>query len=69
MMSSKDVPNDLVQDRSIPSVIIGTDVVSLYPNINWEAAGEEFYQAIMDTTIQFEGMNYKEGVRYLALAR
>ena len=35
MMSSKDVPNDLVQDRSIPSVIIGTDVVSLYPNIKW----------------------------------
>ena len=69
MISSKDVPSDLVKDSSIPLVIIGTDVVSLYPNIKWEAAGEEVYQAIMDTTIQFEGMNYKEGVRYLALVR
>ena len=62
MMSSKHVPNDLVQDGSIPSVIIGTDVVSLYPNIKWEAAGEEVYQAIMDTTIKFEGMNYRSEV-------
>ena len=69
MMSSKDVPNDLVQDRSLPTVVIGTDVVSLYPNIKWEAAGEEIYQAIMDTTIKYEGMHYKEGVRYLALVR
>ena len=63
------MPNNLVQDRSIPTVIVGTDVVSFYPNIKLEAAGEKVYQAIMDTTIQLEGMNYKEGVRYLALVR
>ena len=35
MMSSLEVPNDLVQDRSIPMVIIGSDVASLYPNLRW----------------------------------
>ena len=31
MVSSKDVENDLVQNR--PMIIIGSDVASLYPNI------------------------------------
>ena len=33
MVSSKDVDNGLVQDRSRPMIIIGSDVVSLYPNL------------------------------------
>ena len=59
----------MVQYKSIPMVIIGTDVVSLYPNLRWEPAGEQVYQAIMETDIKYEGLNYKEGVRYLALVR
>ena len=47
MMNSKDVPNNVVQDKNIPMVIIGTDVVSLYPNLRWDTAGEQVYQAIM----------------------
>ena len=69
MMNSKAVDNNVVQDVSIPLVIIGTDVVSLYPNLKWDPAGEQVYQAIMETDIKFEGINYKEGVRYLALVR
>ena len=69
MMNSKEVDNNVVQDVSIPLVIIGTDVVSLYPNLKWDPAGEQVYQAIMETDIKFEGINYKEGVRYLALVR
>ena len=69
MMNSKDVPQDLVQNKSIPMVIIGSDVASLYPNLRWGPAGEEVYQAIMDTEMEFEGLNYMEGARYLALVR
>ena len=32
-VSSRDVPNHLIQDRSKPMVIVGTDVVGLYPNL------------------------------------
>ena len=59
----------MVQDKNISMVIIGTDVVSLYPNLRWDPAGEQVYQAIMETDITYEGVNYKEGVRYLALVR
>ena len=69
MMNSKEVPNSLVQDKSIPMVVIGSDVVSLYPNLRWEAAGEEVYQAVMESDIEFDGVCYKEGARYLALVR
>ena len=45
MVSSKDVPNDLIQDKSRPMTIVGSDVVSLYPNLTWKSAGEQVYQA------------------------
>ena len=69
MMNSNEVPNSVVQDKSIPMVIIETDVVSLYPNLRWKPAREQVYQAIMETDINYEGLRYKEGVRYLALVR
>ena len=50
-------------------VIVGTDVVSLYPNLKWLEAGEETFQAVMESDLVWEGINWKEGVRYLALAR
>ena len=69
MVSSKDVPNNLIQDRSRPVTIVGSDVVSLYPNLRWDSAGEEVYQAIMESGTTWEGVNWKEGVQYLALVR
>ena len=33
MVSSKDVENSLIQDRSVPMIVIGSEVVSLYPNL------------------------------------
>ena len=51
MVSSKEVDNDLVQDRSHPVVIIGSDVVSLYPNLRSKEAGEEILQAVMSSSI------------------
>ena len=50
-------------------VVVGTDVVSLYPNLTWEAAGEEVFRAIYESEMEWEGVNWKSGVLYLALCR
>ena len=49
--------------------LVGSDLVSLYTNLTWESAGEEVYQAILESEITWEGVNWKEGVRFLALVR
>ena len=69
LVSSKDVPNHLVQDRSKPMVIVGSDVVSLYPNLRATEAGEEVLQAILESDIKWEGVHWQEAVRYLAMLR
>ena len=69
MVSSSEVPNSLVQDYSREMVVVGTDVVSLYPNLTWEAAGEEVFRAIFESEMEWEGVNWKSGVLYLALCR
>ena len=48
-------------------VIIGGDAVSLYPTIQEEMACLATRKAMLETRINFEGFNFKEGVRYIAL--
>ena len=66
-ISSKEVDTQMIQDRSKEMVIIGSDVVGLYPCMIGVSVGEECYQAVMGSGIKFEGVDYKEGTRYLAL--
>ena len=63
MVSSKEVENILVQDWSRPMILIGSDVVSLYPNLRSKKCGEEVYQAVMDSDIKWEGIHWQEAVR------
>ena len=69
LVSSKSVNNNLIQDYSSEMVVVGTDVVSLYPNLTWASAGEEVFRAIMESNIEWQQVNWKEGCRYLALCR
>ena len=69
MVSRKDVDNGLVQDRSRPMIIVGSDVVGLYPNLRSKECGEEVYQAVMDSDIKWEGIHWQEAVRYIAMTR
>lgn len=48
-------------------LVVGADVESLYPSLSDTHVAEVIYKAIMETDIKFENINYKEGVRYLAL--
>jgi hypothetical protein len=65
LVSSRSVQNRLVQDRSRRMVLIGSDVVGLYPCMVGKKAGEECYQSVMESDIIWDGINYKEGVRYI----
>ena len=67
MLLAKDVSNKLVQDRSTPMVIIGSDVESLYPSLDADQVAEIVYDAVMRATIAFEGVHYQEGCRYIVL--
>ena len=62
VVSSKDVPNTMVQDGSQPMVIIGMDVVSLYPTLKWKVE-------VLESDMKWEGVNWNKGSRYLALVR
>ena len=50
-MGVKMVQNNMVQDYCREMVVVGTDVVSLYPNLTWEAAGGEVFRAIVDSDV------------------
>ena len=60
--------SSLVQDRSKQMAIVGSDVVSLYTNLRWFEADEEAFQVVIEPELKWEGINWKEKVRYLALA-
>ena len=48
-------------------VICAGDVISLFPRISHSLAGKCLYQAILETEINFEGLNYEEICLYIAL--
>ena len=60
------VPEDL-QDFQNPMVLLGMDVVSLYPNLDMEKVGDRVKEAVKKSKIKWEGINYMEAVRYIAL--
>ena len=66
-ISSKEVANRLIQDRSRPMVIVGSDCVSLYPNLMKVESADEVAQAVIESEVKWEGINWKEAVRYIAL--
>ena len=50
-------------------VVIGSDAVSLFPSLTKLESAEEVAQAVMESSMKWEGMNYKEAVMFLVLGR
>ena len=48
-------------------VLIGSDVVSLYPNLEVQEVVKSVNEAIVESRIIWEEIDYLEGARYLAL--
>ena len=58
-----------VQDKSRVMVIIGSDTVSLYPSLTKEESANEVAEAVLESNIKWDGVNWKEAVRFLVLGR
>jgi hypothetical protein len=68
-VSSKNVSQKWIQDRSKAMVIIGSDAVSLYPSITKLESSDEVARAVMETDLRWEGVDWKEAVRFIVLGR
>ena len=48
-------------------MLIGSDVVSLYPNLEVDRVLQNVKEAILDSSMEWKEVDYLEAVRYLAL--
>ena len=64
---SNRVDNRLIQDGGTKLQIVGSDVAALYPSLEAEEVAKIVYNAIMETDVQFSGINYMEACRLIAL--
>ena len=48
-------------------VFLGSDVSALYPSCTARMAGEAVYKAILKTKLEFEGVDYRELAKYVAI--
>ena len=60
------LPED-IQEQSSPMVIIGSDVVGLYPSLEVTRAAEIVKEAVIMSDMKFEGVDLMECARYVAL--
>ena len=68
-VSSNQVPKELIQDRSKAMVVIGSDAVSLFPSLTKQESADEAAEAVLESDMKWEGINWKEAVRFLVLGR
>ena len=57
----------MIQDYETQMVVVGTDVISLYPNMEVNRVVENIKEAVRISKIEFKDIDYLEAVRYLAL--
>ena len=60
---AKDVDNKQVQDHD-EVVVVGADVVALYPNLTDLEVANICYEAVMKSKIAFKNINYRKALLY-----
>ena len=63
----REVLHEDLQHQGVPMVLIGTDVINLYPSLDIERVVEDVQQAILDSNITWREIDYLEAARYVAL--
>ena len=53
-----------LQDFEERMVLIGSDVISLYPNLEVDKVVDNIREAVMMADVKWEEVDYREGVRY-----
>ena len=66
---SKDVDQEWVQDMSRPMVVIGSDAVSLFPSMAKLESADEVAEAVLESSMKWDNINWKEATRFLVLGR
>ena len=61
-------PPPPLQDESAPPIMLGGDVVALYPSMEAAPTGAMTYQAVKETQVKFEKINYKFALIFLLLS-
>ena len=67
LIDSRDANPEDLQDFSLPMVLIGSDVTSLYPSLDAKEVAELLYNAVMKTNIKWTNIDYFEATRYIAV--
>ena len=67
MVSGTDALHEDLQDVSKPMVIVGTDVINLYPSLDIKKVVGTVRDAVLESNIKWEQNDYLEGARYVAL--
>ena len=67
ILDSTEVLEEDLQDYSVPMVVIGSDVVNLYPNLDVEKIVERVADEVERTDMSFSNVDYLESTRYLVL--
>ena len=66
-IESREALEEDLQDFTTPMVTIGSDVVSLYPNLDVDKVVVRIEDEIRRTKMEFSNIDYLEATRYLAL--
>ena len=64
--AKESLPED-VQDQASPMVVIGSDVINLYPNLDIGGVLGIVREAVLETIIKWEDIDYLEAARYVEL--
>ena len=67
ILDCEDALPELIQDYEHPVVLVGSDVVSLYPNLEIGRVVENIKEAVLTSDTRWDEVDYQEAVRYLAL--
>ena len=67
VIRSDQVSNNYVQDKGQKIKIIGSDVESLYPSLEAIEVAEIVYEAMLETEVSFDNINWTEGSKYITL--
>ena len=67
VIRSDTVANRYVQNKGQKMVIIGSDVESLYPSLEAIEVAEIVYNAMVETEVSMDNINWVEGSKYITL--
>ena len=63
----QEVLQEDIQDQTTPMVVVGTDVINLYPSLDIKKVVGTVGEAILESKITWDAVDYLEGARYIAL--